>query len=182
MIMPDLPHDILEDILSRVPATSLKPLRYTCKLWNALFKDQGFTNKHFRVAPKQSLVLMLKERRVVSTSVNLNIGAPSVEYKGALVLKDSHSNHNKSIYLIFLTATRHYRFALGYVNDKKSCRSYKILRWYNDDDKVVGPEIYEFGSDSWRIVDPVAFDCFILLIQQNDVSLKGNAYGLLLRN
>ncbi|CAA7045720.1 unnamed protein product [Microthlaspi erraticum] len=164
MIMSDLPHDILEEILSRVPATSLRPLRYTCKLWNALFKDQGFTNKHFRKAPKQSLVLMLKEHRVVSTSVNLNIGAPSVEFKGALVLKDSHSNpqqvdisyissncdglllcatkdhHRHVVWNPCLGETkwiqsktgydrRHTKLALGYVNNK-SCRSYKILRWY----------------------------------------------------
>ncbi|CAA7045685.1 unnamed protein product [Microthlaspi erraticum] len=61
MVMSDLPQDVVEEILSRVSAKSLKRLRSTCKLWNSLFTDKGFTEKHFRVAPKQSLVLMLKE-------------------------------------------------------------------------------------------------------------------------
>ncbi|CAA7045689.1 unnamed protein product [Microthlaspi erraticum] len=206
MIMSDLPHDLLEDILSRVPARSLKRLRYTCKLWNALFKDQGFTNKHFRKAPKQSMVLMVKEHRVVSTSVNLNVGDP-LEFKGALVLKDSHSNPQQVdiSYIssncdgLLLCATKdhdrhvlwnpclgetkwiqsktgydgHIKLALGYVSNK-SCRSYKILRWY-DDDKVGGLEIYEFGSDSWRVLDHVALD---YSAQSHNVSLKGNAYWI----
>lgn len=161
MSLSDLPQDVVEEILSRVPAAPLKGLRSTCKLWNTLFTDKGFTDKHFRKAPKQSLVLMLKELGVFS--VNLNIGAPSVEFKGELVLKDSHSNpqqvyisnisHCDGLLLCTTKAHRlvvwnpclgesrriqlktgemvwYYKFALGYVNNK-SCRSYKILMWYD---------------------------------------------------
>ncbi|CAL9221869.1 unnamed protein product [Arabidopsis halleri] len=92
MMMSDLPRDLVEEILSRVPATSMKRLRSTCKLWNTLFNNPRFTQKHFLNAPKESMVLMLKEYRVFPVSVNLNVTPPSLEFKGALGLKDSHSN------------------------------------------------------------------------------------------
>ncbi|CAA7045687.1 unnamed protein product [Microthlaspi erraticum] len=67
------------------------------------------------------------------------------------------------------------KFALGYVNNK-SCRSYKILTWYESDaDKVGGNKIYEFSSDSWRVLDHVSLD---YNIEKNDVSLNGNAYWI----
>ncbi|KAF2605445.1 hypothetical protein F2Q70_00025592 [Brassica cretica] len=47
MVMSDLPPDLVEEILSRVPATSLKPLRSSCKQWNTLFKDPRFAKKNF---------------------------------------------------------------------------------------------------------------------------------------
>jgi len=72
MTMPDLPPDLVEEILSRVPATSVKKLRSTCTQWNAIFKDERFTEKHFSKAPKESMVLMLKEHRVCPVKVNLN--------------------------------------------------------------------------------------------------------------
>ncbi|CAA7018999.1 unnamed protein product [Microthlaspi erraticum] len=90
--MSDIPLDLVEEILSRVPATSLKRFRTTCKLWNALIKEERFTEKHFRKAPKQSRLLMMKDNKICSMSVNLNVAPPTIELKGALDLKDSHSN------------------------------------------------------------------------------------------
>ncbi|CAA7053361.1 unnamed protein product [Microthlaspi erraticum] len=86
--MSILPEDLVEEILSRVPATSLKRLRYTCKQWNALFNDHQFIKKHVDKAPKESRVIMLANSRVYSMSVNLrgiqNNIDPSVELKGEL--------------------------------------------------------------------------------------------------
>ncbi|KAJ4887222.1 putative F-box/kelch-repeat protein [Raphanus sativus] len=94
MMISDLPHHLLEEILSRVPATTLIRLRPTCKQWNALLKDQIFTEKHHRKAPKQPLFLMLKEFRIcpVSVEIDLSVTAPSIEFKDALDLKGSHSS------------------------------------------------------------------------------------------
>ncbi|CAA0383045.1 unnamed protein product [Arabidopsis thaliana] len=39
-MMSDLSQDLLEEILSRVPRTSLGAVRSTCKRWNTLFKDR----------------------------------------------------------------------------------------------------------------------------------------------
>ncbi|KAF8097370.1 hypothetical protein N665_0290s0029 [Sinapis alba] len=44
-----LPQELVEEILSRVPVTSLRRLRSTCHRWyhQALFKDPRFIKKHF---------------------------------------------------------------------------------------------------------------------------------------
>ncbi|KAG7583341.1 F-box domain [Arabidopsis suecica] len=93
MMMPELPEDLLEEILCRVPATSLKRLRCTCKLWNRLFKKKRFARKHFRKAPRQSLILMLKNLGFSSMSVNLHRVSP-IEVTGELNLIDPHSSLN----------------------------------------------------------------------------------------
>ncbi|AEE75960.1 unnamed protein product [Arabidopsis thaliana] len=72
MMMPHLSEDLVEEILSRVPAISLKRLRYTCKQWNALFNDQRFSKKHRDKAPKTYLGLTLKDFRIYSMSSNLH--------------------------------------------------------------------------------------------------------------
>ncbi|WZZ29657.1 hypothetical protein YC2023_013058 [Brassica napus] len=41
--MSDLPCDLIEEILCRVPATSLRHLRSTCKQWNLLFNEMNFS-------------------------------------------------------------------------------------------------------------------------------------------
>ncbi|ESQ37224.1 hypothetical protein EUTSA_v10002911mg [Eutrema salsugineum] len=78
--MSYLPSELVEEILSRVPAISLIRLRSTCKQWKALFNDRGFTEKHFSKAPKQSLglLVMLKESRIFSMNVmTLSFADPS---------------------------------------------------------------------------------------------------------
>ncbi|CAL9234532.1 unnamed protein product [Arabidopsis halleri] len=72
MMRPDLPWDLVDEILSRVPATSLGRLPFTCKRWNALFKDPDFITKQFDKAAKQDLVLMFSNFWVYSMSINLN--------------------------------------------------------------------------------------------------------------
>ncbi|CAL9221917.1 unnamed protein product [Arabidopsis halleri] len=203
-MMSYLPPDLVEEILSRVPATSLIRLRSTCKLWNTLFKHPRFTEKQFRKAPKESLVLMLKEYRVCPMNVNLNVSPPHIEFKGALALSNYPSN-SEEVYIhevfhcdgLLLCRTMDYRLvvwnpclgetrwiqtekkysrlALGYEKNK-SGHIYKILKCrdnmpYGQVDEF---EIYDFSSDSWRVLDVVALDCFIL--SMIGVSLKGNTY------
>ncbi|XP_010422163.1 PREDICTED: probable F-box protein At5g47300 [Camelina sativa] len=98
--MWQLPVNLVEEeILCRVPATSLKRLRSTCKLWNGLFNDRRFINNHFDKAAKEFLVLMLtKEYRICSMSVDLN-GIPSAEFKGELSLLDHLSSHLAQFYI-----------------------------------------------------------------------------------
>ncbi|CAH8261964.1 unnamed protein product [Arabidopsis lyrata] len=174
MMMSDLPADLVEEILSRVPATSLKRLRSTCKQWNALFKNRGLKGslslKDFHYNSKQVkiarvfhcdglLLCITKDDRLVvwNPCLGENRWIPlRTDYKGITM------------------------FALGYQNNK-SCHSYKILRWWNcyePTHHVVGLEIYEFSSDSWRVFDKVDLDFYL---QTNScVSLKGNTYWLTL--
>ncbi|KAH0903814.1 hypothetical protein HID58_043317, partial [Brassica napus] len=131
MMISDLPHHLLEEILSRAPATTLRRLRPTCKQWNALLR------------PNTPLLLMLKEFRVcpVTVEIDLSVAAPSIEFKDPFDLKGSPSSsqqvniveviHCKGETKWIQASSRHYKkkssFALGYKNNK-SCRDYKILR------------------------------------------------------
>ncbi|CAN6811889.1 unnamed protein product [Brassica oleracea] len=192
MMMYDIPQDLIEEeILSRVPAASLKRLRSTCKRWNHLFKDQRFTEKHFRKAPKQSRILISNDYRICSVKVNLNVAPPPIEFKDfhpcsqqvhvvevfhcdGLLLWTIRNDNNESF------STR--SLALGYQNNK-SFRSYKILScWstsYSLDQGDAGFEIYDLSSDSWRVLeDDFVLNCSTL--PNRGVSFKGNAYWLVL--
>ncbi|KAL0732961.1 hypothetical protein Bca4012_009171 [Brassica carinata] len=76
MMMSDLPDDLLEEILCRIEATSLKRLQSTCKRWNHLINNRRFTLKHLEKASKQSLSLMLDADGVYSVSINLHRSSP----------------------------------------------------------------------------------------------------------
>ncbi|ESQ37282.1 hypothetical protein EUTSA_v10002915mg [Eutrema salsugineum] len=193
----DFPADLVEEILSRVLATSETITIYLQR------------KKHFGKAPKQSCVLMLKENKICSLNIDLDNVPPSIKFKGALDLKDSHSNSEQvdllevfhcdglllcttldnkpMVFNPCLGETRwikleigdmiHSTFALGYTN-KTTCRSYKILRhWvcYETNDRDFGFDIYYFTSDSWRVLNApnVSFK-----ITCPGVSLKGNTYWL----
>ncbi|KAG7577645.1 F-box domain [Arabidopsis thaliana x Arabidopsis arenosa] len=197
MMMSDLPKDLVEEILSRLPATTLKRLRSTCKLWNSLFKDEGFARKHFDKAARQDLVVMLKDSRAHSVNVNLrgihnNNFDPYIKDIGELSLNQVDINKmvhcNGLLFCItkdnipmvwnpctgetkWVEPRRVYdksdRFAFGY-EYKKSCYNYKILRIQD----AHGIEIYEFNSNSWKILDVTCDWC----IRTHAVSLEGNAY------
>ncbi|CAN6830244.1 unnamed protein product [Brassica oleracea] len=69
-------------------------------------------------------------------------------------------------------------YALGYTTSSSGGhRSYKILRRYysQNDKKVVLGEIYEFTSDSWRVLD-ASFPLLGYSVNRNGVCLKGDAY------
>ncbi|ESQ56257.1 hypothetical protein EUTSA_v10027471mg [Eutrema salsugineum] len=91
--MSDLPEDLLEEILCRVPAIPLKRLRSTCKRWNRLFNDKRFTRKHIDTAAKQSLILLKIEKklRIFSLTVD-HKRSPSIDVKGELSLIDPRSS------------------------------------------------------------------------------------------
>ncbi|CAA7015391.1 unnamed protein product [Microthlaspi erraticum] len=208
MMMSDLPSELVEEILSRVPAADLKRLRSTCKRWNSLFKEPRFTEKHFHKAPKQPRVLILKDYKIFPMSIDFDAAPPSVEFKSPLGLPDSHSNAEK-VYigefiqcdglLLCITFDKiavsnpwlgearwiqskygykdGSQFGIGYEN-KKSFRSYKILRfgscWDKNQKHLLEFEIY----DSWRVLDDVSLDSNTQLWEVGVVSLKGNSYGL----
>lgn len=210
MMLSNLTDDLLEEILSRVPARCLKRLRSTCKQWNALFNDHRFTKKHFDKATKEFLVLMLRTSAVYSMSVKLsgihNNIDPTMEVKGELGLFDfynfeiMHCNglllctnpmidsmvvvHNPCMgqtrWIELRTVyKRSDKFALGYTNNKSCCNSNKILRFSGRYYKHVFAEfeIYEFNSNSWRVLDEVSHN-WRLATEGRGVSLKGNTYWI----
>jgi len=90
----DLPRDLTEEVLSRIPVTSMRAVRFTCKKWNNLSKDRSFTKKHLRGAraaakkkqTKEFQVIMMIQFRVYLYSVNLL--NPSIERIGKLISLD----------------------------------------------------------------------------------------------
>ncbi|KAG7584163.1 Ribonuclease H domain [Arabidopsis suecica] len=96
MTIPELPQDLVEEILCRVPATDLKRLRSTCKRWNCLFNDDcRFARNHFNKSPKQFMHLMLtKHFNIAPLSIDLNTTIPSVELKSELSLPDPRSKYS----------------------------------------------------------------------------------------
>nr|AFJ66192.1 hypothetical protein 7G9.8 [Boechera stricta] len=68
--LQELMEDLVEEILSRVPMTSLGATRSTCKLWNILSKDPSF--KHCGKAAKEIMVIMMYDFKACLMSVNLH--------------------------------------------------------------------------------------------------------------
>lgn len=83
----DLPQDVIEEIFSKVPVTSLRRLRSTCKRLNALLKDRGFIKKHFAKTPRQYHALMLLNYKFYSISFDL----PGINMDVALLFEDELS-------------------------------------------------------------------------------------------
>ncbi|XP_010489977.1 PREDICTED: uncharacterized protein LOC104767686 [Camelina sativa] len=83
MMMSNLPDDLVEEILSTVSLTSTRAMRSTCKKWNALTKDQSFTDKHIRMnvvaASGEREFLMIKFDKAYLIGVNL-ISKPLVDH------------------------------------------------------------------------------------------------------
>ncbi|EOA31989.1 hypothetical protein CARUB_v10015229mg, partial [Capsella rubella] len=198
----NLPWELIEEILYRVPTKSLKRLGSTCKQWNALFENQRFTKKHFDEAPKQSMVLMLKDFRGCPMNVNLNVAAPSIEFKSAISLKDSDYNPEQ-VYIttVFhcdglllcttdddrlvvwnpcLRETRWIQHKADYMKYSMFALGYqnnKSCRSYKILKCCWNPnafEVYEFSSDSWKVFDKFSLEDSIPF--QTGVCLKGNSY------
>ncbi|ESQ47196.1 hypothetical protein EUTSA_v10028127mg [Eutrema salsugineum] len=94
-----LPPELVEEMLSRVPAKTLSRFRSTCK--------RRFSKKHLDRASKQLLVLMLNEYKVSSLTFNLHgidnkkKAAPSIESKSEFSLKESHSSSGGQVVIVF---------------------------------------------------------------------------------
>ncbi|CAN7070304.1 unnamed protein product [Brassica oleracea var. botrytis] len=192
--MTMLPDNLVEEeILSRVPATSLKRLRSTCKLWNGIFNDRRFAKNHFDKAAKQSMVLKLtKEYRLCSfRGDELGLIDPlySAEFKishvfhcdGLLVCTSenrrivvwnpctgqtkwiTHSN-NRDMYYVTYTLGRCYQ---------NNNYSYKLLRHMpSSSNEKRTFEICEINSYLWRRIP----HDFILQFDHSSVYLKGKTY------
>ncbi|CAH8261588.1 unnamed protein product [Arabidopsis lyrata] len=89
-MISNLPRDLVEEILSRVPLKSMRKVRLTCKKWNDLSKSQSFRKMHIgQAAAKEGefQMIMLMGYNLYLTSIVLN-GDPSIEHKGKLTCLD----------------------------------------------------------------------------------------------
>ncbi|CAH8257123.1 unnamed protein product [Arabidopsis lyrata] len=93
MSMSNLPKDLVEEIISRVPLKCLRSIRLTCKKWNALFKSRSFTTMHIdkeeatsrELGQTQMIVMMDYNVYLMGMVLDEN---PSKEFLGKLTCLD----------------------------------------------------------------------------------------------
>ncbi|CAL9220659.1 unnamed protein product [Arabidopsis halleri] len=196
----DLPGDLVEEeILSRVPFTSLRSVRSTCRKWNALSKNRifgkaaarnqflGFMMMNYKVCSIQFDLQGIRNRvdfvnnpSVKQVSILDHIEVSQVLHCDGLLLCVIKNNTGLLVWNPYLGQTRWIqprqcfdmfdRYAIGYDNN----RNHKILRIFGEHQTVLGYEIYDFSSSSWK-VSYVTPDWSIRFYQRG-VSLKGNTY------
>lgn len=221
--MWDLPRDVEEEVLCRVPLTSVGLVRSTCKRWNMLSRcDRLFAKKHLahlaaEAAKKKDhpLVVMMMNYRVELMRLNLSnndldvvnpeaklIGLDGIDvgeifhcdglllcipkedhyrlivwnpYWGRGQLRWIEHTHNHHLLDQHLNGRLdRYTYGLGY---DKSSSQYKILRFIDYPLKFVEFKIYDFNSDSWRILDLFPPDNdWCIKFDERGLSLKGNTY------
>lgn len=167
----DLPRDLAEEVFSRLPVTSLRGTRSTCKNWNTLTKDESFfkKHKHMGVQAASTVVMVITcQGKLTSLDHSDRVDISLVYHCDGLLLciaKDFASfvvwNPYTSQTLWLKPPSPHprldwYSYAIGYENgSKSSCRSsYKILRFVDPlRNGFVEYEIYDLSSNSWRVLD-----------------------------
>ncbi|KAJ4894048.1 F-box/kelch-repeat protein [Raphanus sativus] len=199
----DLSQDLIEEILSRVPLTSQRAVQSTCKQWNALYKDESFTKKHLGKQANNDMVIMVRDSRVCLVSLDLQgvfkKRQSLVELSKKLIGQLNHITvsdvyhcdgllfclSKNDIPLVWnpysgqvrwikprrkLITSDSYRYCMGYDNKN----NHKILRLLHSC-STVQYEIYDFKSDSWRVLH-LTPDWIIPYKSQGGLSLKGNTY------
>ncbi|KAG2300439.1 hypothetical protein Bca4012_012059 [Brassica carinata] len=211
--MSDLPKDIAEEVLCRIPVTSLRPVRSTCKKWNTLSRCGVFAKKHLahlakvaEEAKEDRLVVMMMDYRVFLMRFNLSNKSCVVEREAKLIGPDGSDqidvceifhcdglllcipkDHSRLVvWNPYWGQTRwiehthdchivdSYTYALGYDSNTKS---HKVLRFIDFLSNFVEFKIYDFSSDSWRIIlDLHPRNSWMIRYGERGLSLKGNTY------
>ncbi|CAN8312793.1 unnamed protein product [Cochlearia groenlandica] len=72
-MLSDLPRDVAEEVLLKLPVTSLRAVRSTCKKLNTLSKNQSFTKKHIAKSKAEAatakdfqMIMMIQHRIHIS--------------------------------------------------------------------------------------------------------------------
>ncbi|CAL9222336.1 unnamed protein product [Arabidopsis halleri] len=89
----NLPRDLEEEVLCRIPLTSLRTVRSTCKKWNTLSKYESFAKKYLgdqaKVAERERefMVVMMMNFRVYLMRVNLqnNVESSCIKREAELI-------------------------------------------------------------------------------------------------
>ncbi|KAH0902623.1 hypothetical protein HID58_042126 [Brassica napus] len=214
MKMSDLPRELAEEALCRIPVTSLRPVRSTCK------KCGVFAKKHLahhakvaEEAKEDPVVVMIMDYRVFLMRFNLSNINNNVEScvnpEAKLIGPDGSDQidvreifHCDGLLLCipkdhsrlvvwnpywgqtrWIECTHNYRLQPNHLVDKytyalgydSSSSSHKILRFSDFATMFVEFRIYEFSSDSWRILDLLP-RVWMIGYGERGLTLKGNTY------
>ncbi|CAL9216364.1 unnamed protein product [Arabidopsis halleri] len=201
--MCDLPPKLVgEKILTKIPLTSLRTVRSTCKLWKALTKDWILGKAS--AARQQFLGFMTMDSKVCSVRFHLcrskdkedlidlsikqvdllnQVEISKVYHCDGLLLCVAKDNSRLVVWNPYLGQTRWIRprtesnigdsYALGYdIN-----RNHKILRMAQTRNVCVSRyEIYDLRSNSWRVLEVTPNGEMDPNHRLYGVSVKGNTY------
>ncbi|CAA7058784.1 unnamed protein product, partial [Microthlaspi erraticum] len=172
----ELPGDLVEEILCRVPATSVKRMR-VCPM------SVNLDGHPPSVEVKAELSLL--DPRSRNSAFQLDV-AQVFHCDGLLLCTSKKPEPRFVVWNPFTGQTRWIEpggkicieFALGYYQDKRSnTRSYKVLSFYNGINDL-DSEIYDFDTDSWRILDGDSVRRRACRCEDQMVSFQGNTYCL----
>ncbi|XP_010468266.1 PREDICTED: putative F-box protein At4g09790 [Camelina sativa] len=152
--MSDLPRDLVVRILSRVPLTCMRRVRFTCKKWNSISKDPRFVKMHIDNAARQ-LIIMMSEHRLWLMSVNLHGYEDEDQLEGIGKLTSLTNNNNSD----------------DQVEISKVFHSNGLLL-------VLPTDKTRLVSNSWRVLDGITPDDWEVNPYKRgvSVSLKGDTY------
>ncbi|CAA7013249.1 unnamed protein product [Microthlaspi erraticum] len=211
MMISNLPRDLVEEILSRVPLLSMKAVRHTCRNWNVLTKNHSFAIMHIgKAAAREKDFLMITEDCGVDlVSINLHgIGNNvdlSIKRKGTLVSQENSAKvlnishvFNCNGLLALLSSDTELVVWNPYWGKTRCIKlgnniqiPFSFALGYDKSSgshmifKIFnhGVEIYDLksNSNSWKVLDD-ALDRDIKLLAKPGVSLKGNTYWFAIDN
>ncbi|KAL1188489.1 Protein SUPPRESSOR OF NIM1 1 [Cardamine amara subsp. amara] len=198
---PQLPCELEEDILSRLPPQSLIRFRSVCKKWNSLFTDKSFINNHMSRSRPQ-FILVAADSKIYSIDItHQNSIDPTIELRELpssnfpldksfnektisacdelLFFNFSYWGYDIALWNPWLRQVKCIEnkgkflhvFGLGYDNSRRE-KVYKILCLIIRQRRIV---IYECASYALKFIDTPVHDCHLTLFQST-VSLNGNLY------
>ncbi|KAF3568024.1 hypothetical protein DY000_02018302 [Brassica cretica] len=125
MMISDLPNDLEEEILSRVPAKSLSRLKTTCKRWYALFREPKFVVKNKKLGRAVRKSILLTNHGDVCLVGDLHDTVVNTPIENCGLEPCTGQTRNIKARTSFQT---NQTYALGYNTSSSSGHSYKILR------------------------------------------------------
>ncbi|GAU20091.1 hypothetical protein TSUD_381830 [Trifolium subterraneum] len=167
--IPNLPFEIVEEILIKLPVKFLMQLKSVCKSWKSLISNSKFAKKHLRVSPTRHHILV--------TYITKHLRQCIVPGEFILVVHEDElvdypfSSDTAARQLDFPLSMEtvepcYTYFGFGYVFDRFSDNyTYKVVNanyYYGSDDYYYGPDneviyksqvkVYTLGTDSWRMI------------------------------
>ncbi|VVA91001.1 unnamed protein product [Arabis nemorensis] len=202
----EFPSDLVEEILSLLPATSLARLRHTCKQWKTLIANPRFVNKHsshmrcrekqftvFNNAPYSkapylsgSTVSFVGDELKEHAGLNMQVFEP-ISFPNLSVIKMFHCDGlllyvTKSGLLVLNPLLKQARWIVRGCEFDHPTHVFGLGYISNQSSskpRIRKVEVYEFSSDYWRevvIVDKT-FDGFYQL-PFSSVCLRGTPYWI----
>ncbi|OAP00209.1 hypothetical protein AXX17_AT4G12090 [Arabidopsis thaliana] len=190
--MSNLPKELVEEIVSRVPLQCLRAMRLTCKNWNALLESQSFKKMHIRkeeeaareLGENRMIVMMDYNVYLMGIIVNENLSIKSLDDDTKIVVLNPYLGQTRWIQTRKYHRTSEwegrdvYNYALGYETNSGN-RSPKILRFIDDfhhhpENPALRYETYDFDTDLWTTLDVPPH--WRIISRCGGVSLNGNTY------